>query len=177
MSATHTPSLHQFFRHHLQPGFRAHGLIEMAPLDYVSDILARFAQTQVLYALRDSEGRPLEHIVDMLSALLLAQERKTTGGRARERFVIRHLGEYTLFMSGLFRERLAARGEIGYYVEHGRGAFRRCADYEYNQQRRRLYRLLCREFGHISDVLDHMRRRTLPLAPGADSMLAAFWHA
>src|SRR3989337_2821596 len=100
MSATHTPSLHQFFRHHLQPGFRAHGLIEMAPLDYVSDILARFAQTQVLYALRDSEGRPLEHIVDMLSALLLAQERKTTGGGAPQRVLLRHLSAYNPFING-----------------------------------------------------------------------------
>ena len=62
------PSLYQFFRHQVSHGFHRHGIAEPATVDYVSDILARFAQRRQFHALRDANGRPLEYIVDMLEA-------------------------------------------------------------------------------------------------------------
>ncbi len=173
------PTLYQFFRHQLQRGFHAHGFREPATVDYVSDILTRFAQTRALYALRNAEGRPLEHIVDMLAEHNEAQcVRRGHGGRARERRAIRHIGEYTLFMSGLFRERIRARGQLGYYLAHGRTAFWRCADYELNPKQQHLYRRLYYDFGPISDVLDHIRQTQFPLGDTASgNPLAAFWRA
>lgn len=170
------PSLQQFFRHQLQHAFRARGLNEPSTTEYVAEVLARFGQTRFFYALRDADGRPLEYIVDMLIAWQQAQ----TGGRAdraRERAVANHIGDYTLFMSGLFRERLAARGELDYYVANGRSAFWRSADYEPNPARRETYRQLYQEFNPISDVLDHLRRVQLPLhgRAGADKVLAGYW--
>ena len=169
------PSLQQFFRQQLQHGFRACGMNETETLDYVSEVLARFAHTRLLYALRDSDGRPLEHIVDMLVAWQQAQEGRRD--RARERQVMRQIGDYTLFMSGLFRERLEARGELDYYMAHGRSAFWRSADYEPNPARRRTYRRLYEEFTPISDMLDYLRRVQFPLAgrSSPDNLLAAYW--
>ncbi|OGI48525.1 MAG: hypothetical protein A2151_08565 [Candidatus Muproteobacteria bacterium RBG_16_65_34] len=163
----HTLSLYQFFRHQVQHGFRAQGLAEPETVDYVSEILARFAHTRLLYALRDAEGRPLEYIIDMLEHLRLAQHPEEGGRRerAREWRITRHVGEYTLFMSGLFRERLTARGELGYYIAHGSGAYGRCADYELNPVRQRLFRRLYRNFARFADTLDDMRRTQFPLAP------------
>ncbi|MBI5782532.1 MAG: hypothetical protein HZA69_02195, partial [Gammaproteobacteria bacterium] len=90
------PSLYQFFRHQVSHGFHRHGIAEPATVDYVSDILARFAQLRHLYALQDTEGRPLEYIVDMLEAW----RQNEAVSPSRGRFILRHLGEYTLFMSG-----------------------------------------------------------------------------
>jgi hypothetical protein len=167
-----TPTLRQFFRHQLAQGFRAYGLAEPQALEYVSDILTRFAHTRALYALRDDSGRPLEHIVDMLVAYDQAAR-----GRARE--IVRHLGEYTLFMSGLFRHRLSERGELEYYLSQGTGAFWRCADAEPNPARRQLYRHVHQRFRTISAVLNDLRRVRWPLEPdGAarpDEFLCAFW--
>ena len=105
-----TVNLYQFFRHQLQQGFGKHGLTEPETVDYVSDILTRFAHTRSLYALRDSDGLPLEYIADMLAEIY---GNSGTGNqlpdRSRQATVIRHIGEYTLFMSGLFRERLHSR--------------------------------------------------------------------
>lgn len=172
------PTLYQFFRHQVSRGFRARGLAEPATIDYVSDILARFAHTRHLYLLLDDDGRPLEHIVDML--LLLNRAEGGEGSRpdaARGKLVNRHIGEYTLFMSGLFRDRLTARGELDYYLTHGSGAYWRCADYEINPGRRLLYRRLHDDFERISDTLDMIRRTQFPLTTSAsgNNFLQAIW--
>lgn len=172
------PSLQQFFRHQLHQGFQACGLSETSTVEYVSEVLARFAHTRRFHAVRDADGQPLEYIVDMLAAWQQAQE--TAGRRrdcAQERAIAQHIGDYTLFMSGLFRERLKARGELAYYVAHGRSAFWRSADYEPNPSRRQTYRRLYHDFSPISDILDYLRRVQLPMhgRAGADNLLAAYW--
>lgn len=170
------PSLYQFFRHQVNHGFHRHGIAEPATVDYVSDVLTRFAQMRQLYALQDSSGRPLEYIVDMLEAWHQAQGGESgVTSPVRGRFILRHLGEYTLFMSGIFRERLKARGELDYYLAHGSSAYWRCADYEVNPRQRQLYRHLHHDFGRISSTLDDMRRVQFPLSPSADNVLTAFW--
>jgi hypothetical protein len=168
------PSLYQFFRHQVSHGFHRHGIAQPATVDYVSDVLSRFAQTRALYALRDAGGQPLEYIVDMLEAWRQAQDDGGRASPARERLVIRHLGEYTLFMSGLFRERLRRRGELDYYLTHGSSAYWRCADAEANPRQRQVYWHLHQDFGRISNTLDDMRREQFPL-PSSDNMLTAFW--
>src|SRR6266566_9989828 len=156
-----TPTLYQFFRHQLGHGFAAHGLTEPATVDYVSDVLTRFAQTRSLYAMTDTQGRPLEYVVDFLAA---ARDDETRGPRrGRGRSIQRHLGEYTLFMSGLFRERLSARGELNYYLAQGAGAYAQCADFEAQTGQRALFRRLHQNFTRIADTLDDMRRSRFPL--------------
>ena len=169
------PSLQQFFRHQLQQAFRARGLKQTSTIEYVSEVLARFGHSRLFYALRDAEGQPLEYIVDMLAAWQEAQE--GVRDRARERAIANHLGDYTLFMSGLFRDRLAARGELGYYVANGRSAFWRSADFEPDPGRRETYRRLYQDFSPISDILDYLRRVQFPLhgRAGSDNLLAAYW--
>ena len=168
------PSLQQFFRHQLQHGFQAHGF-NGAPstVDYLSDLLTRFAQTRALYALRDDNGRPLEHIVDMLEVW----QKNQTGRRApaQQGAIVRHIGEYTLFMSGLFRDRVKARGELDYYVAQGRSAYWRSADYELHPVRRQLFRSLHENFAPISDILASLRRVPIPAATAHP--LAAYWRA
>lgn len=165
------PSLYQFFRHQVSHGFHRHGIAEPATVDYVSDILARFAQRRQFHALRDADGRPLEYIVDMLEAWQQGEAASPAHGR----FILRHLGEYALFMSGIFRERLMARGELDYYLAHGSSAYWRCADGELNPRQRQVYWHLHQDFGRISNTLDNMRREQFPLPPSADNMLTAFW--
>ncbi len=168
------PTLYQFFRHQVSHGFAAHGLSEPATVDYVSDVLTRFAQTRALYAMTDAQGRQLEYVVDFLNA---CRDDDARMDRARARSLLRHLGEYTLFMSGLFRERLAARGELGYYMAQGTSAYGQCAECEPLPGRRHLFRRLHGNFSRIADTLDDMRRARfpLPIPATANNMAAAFW--
>ena len=173
------PSLQQFFRHQLQQAFHARGLAaDNQTIEYFSEVLAQFAYTRMFHALRDADDRPLEHIVDMLAAWQQAQEgRRGTRGIAREGAIMRYIGDYTLFMSGLFRERIKARGQLDYYVAHGRTAFWRSADYEPNPVRRNTYRRLYEDFSPISDLLDYLRRVQFPLQDrvASTNLLAAYW--
>jgi len=168
------PTLYQFFRHQLGNGFAARGISEPATVDYVSEVLTRFAQTRSLYAMTDAQGRALEYVVDFIAA---AGGDEVRGDRARERSLLRHLGEYTLFMSGLFRERLRARGELNYYMAQGASAFGQCAHVEPRSGQRAVFRRLHDSFNRIADSLDDLRRERLPLSLAAtrDNMVVALW--
>ncbi len=174
------PGLYQFFHRHVQQGFGAHGVREPAAVDYVSEMLARFSQTRTLDTVRTTDGEPVTTITG-----LVAEWRHSQGwdgaptDRPREALIVRHIGEYSLFMSGLFRERLTARGQLRYYLEQGRSAFWHCAYYESDPARIRLFRYLYGAFDRVSGALHEIRRVQFPLPAGASpvSPLAALWRA
>jgi hypothetical protein len=173
------PGLYSFFRRHIQNGFDEQGLAQPALVDYVSDLLTRFARVNVLFPFHTAEGRTLETIAGLLIALQAEQSNNgQKPGRARESLVLQHIADYALFMSGVFRDRLKYRGQITYYREHGRNAFARCACLESNAQHAAVLRRVSHEFEPISNALDQLWHRRLPVAPNAElSPLAALWRA
>ncbi|HLQ24428.1 MAG TPA: hypothetical protein VK138_00960 [Acidiferrobacterales bacterium] len=174
------PTLYQFFRRHIQQGFKEHGLAaEPATVEYVSDILTRFARTPNLYAVHDADGAPLEHLGQFLIEYRRAQGlEEAPADRSRQVLLTRHLGEYALFMSGLFREHLQARGQLGYYLDHGRSAFGQSADFEANPKRAQVFRRLYLNFEPISGTLNYIRRAQFPMKSpvlALESPLVALW--
>lgn len=169
------PSLYQFFRHQVQRGLHDCGIPEDGTVDYVSEVLTRFADTKSLHAVTDRHGRPIEYLVDFLAEHARAVESRN---RARAAALTRHLGEYALFMSGFFRERLTGRGELNYYLARGASAYWHCADHERHPRRRQVFRRVHENFGRIANTLDHLRREQLPLASlsgWTSHPLAPFW--
>jgi len=72
--------------------------------NYVSELLADFVHIDNLYRIRNSLGERLEDVGEMLiefNPLLRASSFE------RERTVRKHVGDYTLFMTGLFPESVA----------------------------------------------------------------------
>src|SRR2546427_5000909 len=67
--------------------------------DYISKLLVEFTRTDHLYRIKSAKGEQLEAVVD-----LLYESEVTHGSRSfeREREVHRHIGDFTLFMAGLF---------------------------------------------------------------------------
>jgi len=173
------PGLYSFFRRHIQNGFDEQGLAQPALVNYVSELLARFARVNVLFPFHTAEGRPLETIAGLLMALQAEQSHdRPKPGRARESLVLHHIADYALFMSGVFRDRLKYRGQITYYREHGRNAFARCARLESDPQQAAVLKRVSHDFEPISIALDQLWHRRLPVAPAADlSPLAALWRA
>jgi hypothetical protein len=170
------PGLYSFF--HIQNGFDEQGLAQPALVDYVSELLTRFARTSVLFPFHATDGRTLETIAGLLMALQAEQgtdSRKP--GRVRESLVLHHIADYALFMSGVFRERLKNRGQITYYCEHGRSAFARCARLEPNPLHAAVLNRMGRDFEPISNALDRLWHRRLPMPACEASPLAALWRA
>ena len=172
----HVPGLYPFFRRHVQSGFGEQGLAQPALVDYVSELLTRFARSSTLFPFRHTDGHPIETIAGLLLVSQAGDTAKPT--HKRETLVLHHLADYALFMSGVFRERLTVRGQIGYYRDHGRNAFARCARLEPNPQRASVFRRVSHDFEPISNALDQLWRRRLPVVPGLElSPLAALWRA
>ena len=92
--------LRELFRSALEYGFKLN-LTEKTEVAYYIEeqILCGFIDAVNLYKIRDAEGRRLDDIADMLaesSVLLNAQSFD------REFQVHKHIGDYTLFMLGMF---------------------------------------------------------------------------
>jgi hypothetical protein len=98
-------SLRQFFDDLVWRHFFADvRLDEPSVAQYVSDLLADFANTDSLYRIRNVLGERLEDVGEML-----IESNPLLEGRSfdRERAVRKHVGDFTLFMTGLFPESVA----------------------------------------------------------------------
>ena len=70
---------------------------------YVTNLLVEFTHTDQLFKIKNQQGSPVDTVVDLLfesEVLLEAQSLE------RERAVHQHIGDFTLFMAGLFPEYL-----------------------------------------------------------------------
>jgi hypothetical protein len=70
-------------------------------VDYLSEMLSRFIHVNALYRLRNVKGKRLEEVAEMM----LEAEALPPEGRTR-REVHRHIGDFTLFWTGLYPEML-----------------------------------------------------------------------
>ena len=77
--------------------------------DYVSGFLVDFTHVNNLYLIRDARGRRLE---DVGEVLIESNPLLEAGSFDRERAVRKHIGDYTLFMTGLFPEYVSSARRI-----------------------------------------------------------------
>jgi hypothetical protein len=75
------------------------GVADPRLTDYLADLLVRFVRLEALFRIRDAVGRRLEEVADMM---LEAEQRQARPRRE----VYRHIGDFTLFWSGVYPEAL-----------------------------------------------------------------------
>lgn len=93
-------SLNKFFAGLTEQTFEGRfGIADPPLVDYVATMLTRFVRSDALHSLRGPSGRRLEGVVDMLA------EADVRSGAAR-REAHRHIGDFTLFWSGVYPEAL-----------------------------------------------------------------------
>lgn len=81
--------------------FHKLGIADPQITDYLSALLSRFLHVNQLYRIRNVKGERLEEVVEMV----MEAESLPPEGRTR-REVHRHIGDYTLFWTGLYPEAL-----------------------------------------------------------------------
>ena len=129
---------------------------------YLADLLTRFARTENLYPRGQSLPR-LETVVDMLLEAGTAWD-ETTFHPEHEVTVCRHIGDFTLFMTGVFRERVERTASIGYYVTQGKRAYQfvsehgRATSLPGGSEQAPVYRRLADRFERYAGALDYARR-------------------
>src|SRR5438067_13016044 len=82
----------------------AAGLHDPALKDYIAGVLTEFTHVDNLYRLRNASGKRLEDVGEML---LESDPRFRGRSFDYEREVRKHIGDYTLFLAGLFPEYVA----------------------------------------------------------------------
>jgi hypothetical protein len=137
------------------------GIGDPALVDYLAEMLARFIHMDELYRLRGTSGRRLEEVADML----LEAEGMPSGGRTRREYH-RHIGDFTLFWTGVFPDILertqpkASKDFFLDYCEQGKRSYYIAStfDDEPFQQEAPVLRRLSAEFEICAYGLTQVRR-------------------
>ncbi len=121
-------SAHLYFYVLVRRVLRKAGIEDRQVADYVAELLAQFSRLERLHLQLTADFNPLEYLFEMMAALQQADERTC--------FLIRaHIGNHSLFLSGVFPERIRHRAEqkgfpdLSYYEGLGRSNFRVASDH------------------------------------------------
>jgi len=119
---------HFYFYILVRQVFKRTGIAERGVADYVAEMLTEFARADRARCVLPGQATPLDYFFEMLAALQTADD--------HTRFHIRaHIGNYSLFLSGVFPDRIRERAErrgfpdLSYYVALGRTHFRVASDH------------------------------------------------
>ncbi|TAJ91380.1 hypothetical protein EPO44_14555 [bacterium] len=159
--------LQNFFLNLTRQSFWQLGINDATVAGYVADVLTDFASTDSLYRVRTRAGRKLDGVVQ-----ILAQKRPETQESSilRERALRKYLGDYTLFMSGIFRSYVEGKGFLDYYLEEGRRSYWTVSELDLSLYRTGfiLFQELSKKFEYYSGALDYMRKTYFAPEPGED---------
>jgi hypothetical protein len=155
------PSLKRFFDRLVRRSLEDLRMGGDPAADYLAGLLARFARTDQLYALRGAAGRPLESVVEMLLEVQRSWEfDQPHFNPFRERDVRQHIGDYTLFMTGIFPERVAREAGTTFYIAQGKRAYQFVSEHARASSAGATapYRRLADRFESYVGALDYARR-------------------
>jgi hypothetical protein len=116
-------SPHLYFYVLVRHVLRQSGLEDRTVADYVAELLTEFSREERTRCIIRGQLQPMDYFFEMLAALQTADDYTAFCLRA-------HIGNHSLFFSGVFPERIRARAEqrgfpgLQYYRELGRASFR-----------------------------------------------------
>jgi hypothetical protein len=123
--------------------------------DYLATVLADFTRRESWLRLRDAHGRRLD------SAVAMWLQAVDTGERAREeREVRKYIGDYSLFMAGVFRAFVQRQGRLDSYLTQGSRSYRTVYELDAADLRPgfTLFEELSRDFERYAGALDYMQK-------------------
>jgi hypothetical protein len=121
-------SNHFYFYVLIRHVLRRAGIEDRVVADYVAEVLCEFSRTERTRCVVPGGDGPIEYLFEMLAALENADER--TGF-----FIRAHIGNHSLFLAGVFPERIKFRAEsrgfpdLRYYEALGQTSFRVASDH------------------------------------------------
>ena len=142
--------IRKMFRALTEMSFEQIDLRDRDLVRYVADLLVEFIHVDNLFRLRDQQGRRLDHVVDMLLEL-------HDQAPADEREARKHIGDYTLFIVGLYPESLTRRRRAvspEYYITQGKEAYLIVAEMDRTKPTEMLFRKLSDQFEYCVTALN-----------------------
>src|SRR5262245_47121731 len=139
--------------------------IENRPVaDYVAEVLAQFASAERARCVVPGQATPMDYFFEMLSALQKADDRTSF-------FIRAHIGNYSLFLSGVFPDRIRFRAEargfpdVKYFDALGRTHYRAASDHRLAQRYEvsEIFNMLADRFETTRRALNEMSDRLISL--------------
>jgi hypothetical protein len=160
--------LHDFFLKVVRQSFWQLGIYDATVAGYVADVLVEFARADNLYKFRGRAGRKVDSVVDMLAHHSLTHADETDV--LKERSLRKYVGDYALFMSGIFRKYVEGIGSLDYYIREGSRSYWTVSELDLSLYRTGyfLYQELSKKFEYYSGALDYTRKAYFAAAPGED---------
>lgn len=157
-----------FFLNVVRQSFWQLGINDAMVANYVADVLTEFARTDNLYRIRGQRGRKVDSVVEMLAAK--ADEPPDQDAILTERSRRKYVGDYALFMSGIFRNYITRQGCLSYYIEEGSRSYWTVSELDVSLYRTGfiLFQELSKKFEYYSGALDYTRKAYFAADPGED---------
>ncbi len=157
-----------FFLNVVRQSFWQLGINDAMVANYVADVLTEFARTDNLYRIRGQRGRKVDSVVEMLAAR--ADEPADQDAILSERSRRKYVGDYALFMSGIFRNYITRQGCLSYYIEEGSRSYWTVSELDVSLYRTGfiLFQELSKKFEYYSGALDYTRKAYFAADPGED---------
>lgn len=146
--------IRSLFRRLTERGMDQADIRDEDSIRYVSSLMSRFIRTEDLYPMRDEDGRRLVYLADMFTVATATADPALRLKRHQ------YLGDFTLFMLGIFPERLGRpRRPAGqrYYSAQGRLAYSVVADLVGARSEPELFRRLAGRFDEYVAGLNWVR--------------------
>lgn len=156
-----SPRLEKFFQQMTLLCFNQLLINNHGAVDYLASLLARFASTDELYKIKNAKGERLEYIIDFLMEANNAVDLQNDSfSPFREREIRQHIGDYTLFMTGMFRDFVVRNSVLTYYVDQGKISYSTVSHFDRlaENQAATLFEDLSKRFEDYSFVLDYMKK-------------------
>ena len=167
--------LQGFFHNMTRQCFGELGIRDAEVTGYVADVLTEFARSDRLFRVRSRRHHRLESVVEMLAdeqAVLPDGPPAFAGENTlmRERRFRKYLGDYTLFMSGVFRSYVERGGYLDYYIREGSRSYMKVSEVDLSLYRTGflLFQELSEKFEYFSGALDYMHKAYFADAPKKD---------
>jgi hypothetical protein len=160
-------SSHFYFYILVRHGLRQASIDDRSVADYVAEVLAEFSLVDRSRYTVAGQPIPLDYLFEMMAALENADD--------RSRFLIRaHMGNHSLFLSGVFPERIRVRAErkgfpdLQYYEDLGRSSFRAAGDHRlaHRYNLTEIYHTLAERFQATRLALNDLTQRLFMLDDG-----------
>jgi hypothetical protein len=145
------------------------GVADPPLVDYLSLLLSRFVHVDAVYRLRNSKGKRLGEVADMM----LEAETLPSEGRTRREYY-RHIGDFTLFWTGVYPEALErlrsvmTKDHFIDYCEQGKRSYYIASTFDEDPYRDEapVLRRLSAEFELCAYGLNQVRREWERKQPG-----------
>jgi len=145
------------------------GVADPPLIDYLVELLVRFVRLDAIHRIRNTEGKRLEDVAEML---IEAEERQAHPRRE----IHRHIGDVTLFWTGVYPESLSRRksparmDHLIDYFEQGKRSYYIASTFDDGpfEQEAPVLRRLSREFELCTFGLNRVRAEWEKQAAGTD---------